>query len=164
MINKQNMTCSKTRVTCHKGHIYNTTDIGMKKKSWFKPIELNNVLQCAGRTHSTAFWETNHQETYPKARKPDWSRWACCLFGLKPSWGLHGSLFPLSQSPGFRTLLGILKEVNNTINDYNLQSQTFGQSLKMDWGEVENCPVVWWFQIWNPFYVETMDAEQYPQV
>lgn len=48
--------------------------------------------------------------TYPRALKPDWSRWACCLFGLKPSWGLQDCPLPLTQSSGFRTLLGILKD------------------------------------------------------
>lgn len=55
-------------------------------------------------------------QTDPRARKDDWSRWACCLWGLKPSWGLHEPRFPrLSQSSGLRTLLGILQKTHTQI-------------------------------------------------
>lgn len=43
------------------------------------------------------------------ARKADRSRWACCRFGLNPSWGFQGPLLEFSQSPGLSTFEGILK-------------------------------------------------------
>lgn len=70
----------------------------MLKRAWLDPAD-------------TKMWV--NRKTHPRARKEDWSRRACCLLGLNPSWGLHEPLFPpLSQSCGFRTLLGILEKTH----------------------------------------------------
>lgn len=80
----------------------------MRKEKCNMRICCTWVLQIHKVLSSTR--KTKHR-THLRARNPDWSRWACCLFGLKPSWGLHGSLWPpLFQSSGFRTLLGILQK------------------------------------------------------
>lgn len=60
------------------------------------------------------------RKTHPRARKEDWSKWACCLLGLKPSWGLQDPLCPpLSKSSGFRTLLGILERRHKSELDWS---------------------------------------------